>query len=381
MRSIKAVKGLNNHIVAILLLLFFISEAFSKYAIYFEGGKLAIPRFIKIAVFVLLIIGLLKHFKSVIAPLILAAIFCFGQIFLIDGFKTEVMVSGAKLLFPIFLFIYFNKHPIQKRHRKFLFQTFEYLLIFNGILIFIGLIWKVHLFESYPYGRFGYNGLFITSGTSSYVYAIAIFYFLLKLKKDFLRNWKTIFVIVCAILTGTKILYIALVASLLIYLTHFVNFNRNHRRILFFGICAIFGLIAYFFFFHYGIFNQIRKEQGLLSSILSYRDDLLMDQTLPFIRENWTWPNYLFGGISDLAARSQMGFIDVFFFWGILGGLFYLYVFYKTLVTFRVGKSVLYILLILVLIVFLAGNFFENASVAIYLLILKETIISNDDKI
>lgn len=379
MGSSKTLKILNSHLVTILLLLFFVSEAFSKHAIYYEGSKLDIPRIIKFVVFLLIIIGLAKHLKSLIGPLVLAAIFCVGQIFLMDGFKMEILVSFAKLLFPIFLFIYFNEHPISERNQKFLFQAFKYLLIFNGLLILIGFVGKVHLFKSYPYGgRFGYNGLFITSATSSYVYAIAIFYFLLKLKKDFLRNWKTYFIIVCAILTGTKILYIAIVSALLIYFMHFVNFNRSYRRIFLFGIIAAVALLIYFFFFQYGIFNEIRQEKGLVSSIFSFRDDLLIEQTIPFIQENWSWANYLFGGISDLSLRSQLGFFDIFLFWGIFGGLFYLYVFYKTFVTFPVDKSVLYILLSLVLMVFLAGNFFENASVAIYLLILKEIFTKNE---
>lgn len=373
----KILQKANSHLVTFLLLLFLTSEAFSKYFIYYEDGKSDIPRFIKTSVFSFLFIVLLKHFKSIIAPLIVVLMFFVGQYFLVDGLKMEVLTSGAKLLFPIFLFIYFNQYPLKEHQRKYLFLAFEYLLILNGILIFIGLLLKIHLFESYPWGRFGYNGIFITSATSSYVYAIAIFYFLVKLKKDFLKNWKTIFVIVCAIFTGTKILYLAVFASLLIYLAYYVNFNKKQRRLVIFGIIALFSLLAYFFFFKFGIFNQIRNEQGLVSSILSFRDDLLMDEMVPFIQENWSWHNYLFGGISDLASRSQMGFFDIFFFLGILGGLLYLYVFYSTFVTFQVKKSVLYILLSLALMVFLAGNFFENASVAIYLLILKEVLIDH----
>src|SRR5690554_4551154 len=223
---------------------------------------------------------------------------------------------------------------------------------------------------------FPYTTLFrSTSATSSYVYAVAIFYFLLKLKRNFLKSWKTYFVIACTIFTGTKILYIALIASLFIYLICFVNFSKQQRKLIFFVIMSACAAIAYFFFFEFGIFNQIRQNEGLLSAILSYRDDLFMEQTLPFIKENWSWANYLFGGISELSVRSQMGFIDVFVFWGILGGLYYLYTFYKTFVTFPIDKNVVYILLSLGLMVFLAGNFFENASVAIYLVILKEKLI------
>lgn len=364
-----------HHLMAIMLLLFFVSEAISKYGIRVEGGKSDIPRYIKFAVYIVLTFGLWRKTKSLIAPLVLAVIFCVGQIFLAHGFNLEVVVSFSKLLFPIFLLIYFNHYPIGENERKSLFQVFEALLILNGVFIFVGFIWEIPMFRSYFGERFGYNGLFITSATSSYVYAVAIFYFLLKLKRDFLKSWKTYFVIACAIFTGTKILYIALIASLFIYLICFVNFSKQQRKLIFFVIMAACAAIAYFFFFEFGIFNQIRQNEGLLSAILSYRDDLFMEQTLPFIKENWSWANYLFGGISELSVRSQMGFIDVFLFWGILGGLYYLFTFYKSFVTFIIDKSGIYIILSLGLMVFLAGNFFENASIAIYLLILKEKLL------
>ena len=70
-----------------------------------------------------------------------------------------------------------------------------------------------------------------------------------------------------------------------------------------------------------------------------------------------------------------MGFVDVFLFWGILGGIIYLFAFYKNFVPKSLVKNANYIILILSLMVFLAGNFFENASVAIYLLVLKEILM------
>ena len=64
-------------------------------------------------------------------------------------------------------------------------------------------------------------------------------------------------------------------------------------------------------------------------------------------------------------------------FLGILGGSFYLYVFYTTYVTVSLTKWLFYFMVIFAIIVCLAGNFFENASVAIYLLIFKEQLIEN----
>lgn len=365
----------------ILLIVFYFSEGYNKFFLDFFNEKSDIQRFVKFFVLIFLVIAIIKPLKNLILPALLLIVFCLGQFFLATGFNREIVVSFSKLLFPIFLFIYFNKYPLTEKSQNLLFCTFEYLLIFNGILIFLGLIFKIWLFNSYGGGRWGFNGLFINTSTSSYIYAIALFYFLLNLKGAFLKNWKSLFIIICCLLTGTKIVYIALFGSILVYLLCYTNLKRKQRNAVIGSILVGSVLLGYIFFFRFGIFNEIRQEQGLISAILSYRDDLLIGETLPYIQDNWKWSNYLFGGISDLATRSQMGFIDIFLFWGIIGGILYLYTFYKTFVPKTLVKNAVYIILTLALMVFLAGNFFENASVAIYLLILKEALNRDREKV
>lgn len=360
---------------AFLLLLFFITEAFSKFAMVYLDGKSDIQRYVKLIVLVIFVFGIIKPLKNLLLPALLFGVFCLGQLFLEKSFNQEVIVGFSKLLFPIILFTFFIKHPVTEKSKSLLFKVFEYLMIFNGLLILIGLIFEIPLFNSYRFGRWGYNGLLINTSTSSYIYAIALFYFLISLKHSFLKNWKSLFIIVSCLLTGTKIVYIALLGSLFVYIFYYTNLNRKHRSVLLITLLSIFSVLGYILFFHWGIFNEIRQEQGLVSAILSYRDDLLIEQTIPFIQQNWQWPNYIFGGINNLALRSQMGFVDVFLFWGILGGIIYLFAFYKNFVPKSLVKNANYIILILSLMVFLAGNFFENASVAIYLLVLKEILM------
>src|SRR5690606_3298016 len=112
-------------------------------------------------------------------------------------------------------------------------------------------------------------------------------------------------------------------------------------------------------------------NEGFLTSLLSTRNKAFMEETLPFIQQQWSWLNYLVGGISDLETRSQMGIVDVFYFWGIAGGSLYLYMYYKSFVTFKLNKVVLSLMITLFGLISLSGNFFENASVAIYMLVLR----------
>src|SRR5690554_813301 len=130
MQKSRAIKVIDKNLALLLLLFFYISEAYSKYGMYFDGEKSDIPRIIKLVVLLVLGLGVIRHFRSLLGLLILAFVFCLGQLFLPNGFNTEIVVSFSKLLFPIVLFIYFNKHPLQENSKKTLFRAFEYLLIF-----------------------------------------------------------------------------------------------------------------------------------------------------------------------------------------------------------------------------------------------------------
>lgn len=364
------------NLAAIFLIFFYFSEAISKFSIVYLDGKSNLPRAIKFLVLLFLLLKIIKPIRNFILPVLLFVFFIIGQLFIDNGFSVEIIVGFSKFLFPIFLFFYFNKYTQDQITRRLFFQTFEWLITINGVLIFLGFFLGQELFQTYEGPRFGYNGLFITSATSSYVYTIALFYFLVKLKDIFFKNWKVWFVIACCLLVGTKALYIALFGVVLIFLFYFSNLKKVHRK-LFLSILILFSLTSiYFLFFQYGRFNEIRLEKGLFSSIFSFRDDLLLKETIPYIQINWKWPNYLFGGISDLSTRAQMGFIDVFYFWGIVGGTFYLYTFFKSYINFDLNNWKIFLLVILGVIIFLAGNFFENASVAIYLLIFKERLFN-----
>lgn len=367
------------NLAVILLLVFFVSEAYSKYEIFFFGSTSVIPRSIKFAVLMFLGLAILiKKPKQLLLPLLLFFFFILGQWTIDDGFNTEIVVSFSKFLFPVLLFFYFTGRVADFSARQFLFKTFEILIIANSFLIIAGLIFDITLFKTYLYSRFGYNGLFISSSTGSYVYCLALFFFLIKHKAGFLKSWTVWLMVLACIIMGTKAVYLTLLLTFFLFLIYYAKISELSKKTVLLGLSAIAMVVAYFFFFHFGIFNEIRQDKGLLTAIFSLRDELLLERTLPFIESQWSWPNYLFGGISNLLSRSQIGIIDVFYFWGLVGGLFFLYLFYKSYFVFPVKDAALWFFLIFGFIVFLAGNFFENASVAIYLLVLREKILKNN---
>ncbi|MCR9182168.1 MAG: hypothetical protein NXH73_04515 [Flavobacteriaceae bacterium] len=240
--------------------------------------------------------------------------------------------------------------------------------MFNSILIFIGVIFSIKLFNTYQGDRFGFNGMFAAVSNGSYAYIITLLYFLLSYKDKVFKNWKFILIFISCFFIGTKAVYLAM-ALTLAYIV--VAAKIPHKKTIL-SLGAIVSLAAaYYFFFHYGIFNSIRQSDGLISALLSYRDELFLERTLPYIQENWSWVNYLFGGVSDFDLRSQMEFIDVFFFWGLLGGAFYLFIFYKLFLPFKLSRTGIFFIAFLAFIVLLAGNFFAYSFVAMFLMVLK----------
>ncbi len=308
----------NRYLLSALLLLFFISEAYGKITIIYFQDKSEIAKYIKLVVLIFFAVALIQEKKDLFKITLLCCFIGIGQFFLKDGFSLDILTSYVKLLFPLLLFFYFNHHKNDVKTRALGFKMFEIVLLINCCLILIGFVFDINLFSTYRGSRFGFNGLLITSATGSYFYAIALFYLLVKYKRQFFKKPLVLLAVACAFLLGTKVGYIAILAVVISFLIHFISIKKKKAALLILAIASVSALAGYVFFFKFGLFNKIRVEDGLISSILSYRDDLLVETTLPYIQEYWGPIHYIFGGITALHIRSQLGFVDVFLYWGIL---------------------------------------------------------------
>ena len=374
-------KVLIENIWAIFLVLFFITEAIGK-IYYLSGGTTNSQKLIKLIVVILISYNLIINYKkkfNLFSILLLIICFILGQSIITKGFNSDIISLFVKYLFPILLFFYFNNRPIKNHNLKHLFKVYELIIIINSILVLVGFLFKSPIFETYKMTRFGYNGLLRTSSTSTYFYIISLFYFLFKYKAQFFTKWKSLFVFIVCFFVGTKSIYLGLASILLAFL--FIKFKKTKQR-YFVSILLLIGLsvLGYLLFFEFGDFNRIREKHGLLSSILSYRDQLFINKTLPNINENWNFLNYLIGGLNNINDRSQLDFIDIFHFWGIIGGVFYLFTYYKAYITFNLKYINLYFLVFLVFIIFFSGNFFVYATIPIYLLIIREKILQTNNE-
>lgn len=354
-------------------MLFFSTESISKVYKYYFNVDLEIQKFTKLIVLCYLVFSLFKA-KDIKAKYLIFAVFSsfiLGQLFTKSPFEFSIIVFFLKYIFPLLLLFYFKEKPLHQKHKNKLFKIFEKVIAFNTIFVFLGFIFSISFFKTYNGDRFGYNGFLVNSSTSSYIYVISLFYFLNAYKQKLFFKPIGVFILIGSLLIGTKTIYFSLFIIILYYL---IVFTKKKQEIVLVSI----GLIAliifgYLSFFQFGIFNRIRVSDGFLTTFLSYRNYSFINDTLPYIQMNWGAVNYLFGGVNDFSLKSEMGFIDLIFFFGILGAIIYIYSYLKAFLNFKIEKIPALFLLVLISIIFIAGNFFTYSNVVIYLLIIRES--------
>jgi hypothetical protein len=104
--------------------------------------------------------------------------------------------------------------------------------------------------------------------------------------------------------------------------------------------------------------KYVYKEYGLVSTIFSLRDNLLIN-ALNYIEKYWSCLNYLFGGIDYSNIRSEFGVFDLFLAFGVLGLVLYSY-FLNAFFFKGQEKIVLYLMFSLLIIEALSGGLFTN---------------------
>ena len=373
--SLGSLGPLLGYLLPIMLVVVYLAEAFSKIQELETLQYSELPRYIKALVVLPFCYLLIRNSarKMLLWILVPCIIFVLGQLTLSCGFGNNAILNAGRYLFPIVVLGAFAGNVRKHMDLGLLFRTFEWLMVFNTALILVGFIFGVEIFETYNLRRFGYNGLIMTSSASTYIYTISIFYFLIKFRERAYRNWMFIAMLIGSFLVGTKSLYLVL-AVVFGYMI-WMHLKGGARYVFLSAFILIAAAGGYYVFYSYDIFRDMIQESGLWSAILSGRDELFLRDTLPFIQENWKFTNYLFGGVCDFSTRSEMGFVDMFYFWGILGSLWYLWVYYRSFMTFQFTLTIAVFTGLLLIIVSMAGNFFIYTSLPLFLLIFRERVM------
>ena len=368
------------YILPVLILLFYVLEGVSKYYLISDNTKIEITRYLRLLIFIYVFIYFVykRKYTFFIVPIILFLFFLMGQYAMsFSYFNFELIIVFSKYLFVLFL-LEFSYEYFKNNNNKFLFKAFDLIIIINSILIILGVLFKIRLFKTYSGERFGYDGLFITSATATYFYMIALFYVFVNYFKSKPNYTLSSLVIIAVFIIGTKAIYLF---SALLIVFYFIYYRSSKNLLKSIVISILFlSTIAISLLVFVPSFLEINNTYGLLSAVLSYRDLLFIDKSLPFIRYNWHMLNYLLGGQGFINDRTQMGFLDLFVFFGVFGSAIYLFIYYKVLFKNTLNINSIFIIISFGIVIFLGGNFFYSATITFYLIILQQILYDFSDK-
>ena len=344
-------------------------------------------------VFIIISIPFMIYYKRKIATnflkkKVLLVMFILFLFFLIGHISISKDVSFSSvynnfeyfakyLFFPFLLFLFLNIREDEKVINELL-KIFEFFFFVNLLAIIVGFYFEIRVFQTYYFGtRFGYKGIYSNSGQTSIFFILMIFYYIHKLLFQNFNKWtlaKLLLIISVSFLIGTKRIYLFIPILTLYYLF----FLKGIRKLITLKIFAVYLVISFVFFDKikliagktYSLFYEIYEQNGFFSSFTSYRSNLIQEIVSERVVEKWGFLNYFFGGLDFSKGRSEMGFIDLFLFFGVIGLISYLF-FYKIILEFKFSHHFYwFFVLSLILIVFIADAFIldTNAPMLLFLI-------------
>jgi hypothetical protein len=251
-------------------------------------------------------------------------------------------------------------------------NIFIFVGFINGLFILIGSFFEFEILRSYySTGRFGYDGLFLYTSGTSYIYVLLIITVYYEYIKKKTKPFLIFYFIIVSLFIGTKAIWLLIILLAIVHLL----FNKRVivRNISILGL-LLSSLIGVFFYkylvniivnsFSFG--QNLYAKHGFLSVLTSTRD-LLLKKAFIYIQENWTPINYFIGGIDLYKYGVEFEFVDIFLFFGLIGLVVYLF-FIKRVFFYNnyIEKYKILLFIVLMLIIALAGNFFMNIISSIF---------------
>lgn len=331
---------LKKNIFLILYLLIIVSDFYMKLNnIYDFTLKSRYSGFIKLLFEFFLMYCLIKNgVQKRYIYLVLGLIICFliGQCFFVtnsifDGVFFNEVLSGDiyhlnKYLY-IILFVSILKNMANKIDiASGIIKLLTLILLINSAFIILGFCFDINLFKSFPgSARFGYSGLFSKSGEGVLLYLLfSILFYTRYLKGSSI--FPVVYFVLIALLSGKKI---ALLILPLFYIVHFCMYSNFRIIYRLLGVSIIVLIIFFkkliieFLLFHFPFWQKLFQDKGIWTVIFSTRN-LNFQKTFTFIKEYWSPVNYFFGGIDYYSMRIELDPIDLFVFFGLIGGVSYL---------------------------------------------------------
>lgn len=361
----------------------------------FIGTRLITPQdgaiFIQVAkgikLLVVVVMSAVLIQRKIVQPLygvlVLGGIALVGQLVLqsngatiawMELLRMGMLYGGGIVMAFFFQSLYLSCTP---RAFTFVLRLTQGVIFAVCLSILLGLIFEITLFKTYRGGlRFGYTGLLHKSVAATYFFIVSIclsYYYTYLLKKW--SPWFFYLVLGCSFLVGTKGIYLF---NGLLFL--FICWTQQwYKKKSFYGSIVLVGLGIILLGYSvigqnnnpFQVFYSIYKEHGLLSTLMSFRNEILVTKGTVYL-EKWEVWNYLFGGKLPELGLFEMSLFDLYAFFGGFGVIYVLFLYYKSsVIPWSVNKTKEYIrfyyLSILIISIF-AGQLFVNFSSLFFIL-------------
>ena len=282
-----------------------------------------------------------------------------------QGISKNLVYVSRFLYLPVTFLLFYPLMTITRKTSK-IFRLFEVLFFLNCALILLGAIFDIAAFRTYDiFTRYGYMGIYNSNNQASYYFILMIIYYYHQVSEGS-KPYKLIFVVLCALLLGTKKIYLFLP---LLVAYDFFRYRRYKNKWLIISIVAIMGIayllrdnILAFLEKYFNALVVLQEKKGWLSMLSSTRDAYLKKTYENVVVGKWEWYNYIIGGADFYNNRSEMELFDIFFFFGIIGLLVYAW-FIKDMMQYFRNMTYLWVMMaFLLFIAALASGFLVSAN-------------------
>lgn len=303
----------------------------------------------------------------------------------IDINLIEQFIYFNKYFFIFFIFFAVSR-VLEERDLVTRFtRNFIKIYFFNGYLSLLGLIVGIEFFSISPI-RFGYVGLIKAANEASVFYLLGLFVVYYDWNYFKKSKIKLLLVILFCAISGLKAVYLGMVLLLLFHIISRLTLMRFLKisavlvtviSVIVLNVSKLKEIFGYYYYFF--------MKRGFVYMFTGGRNTFIESRVLPFLGK-YTPINYLFGGqnisnVDDFLVMTEMDFVDVFLFFGIINGLFYLYCYKKYIVGVIQNNYFKAVVLIFFFLAFFAGHFFTTSVNPIYIIIVFSYLNYNFEKI
>lgn len=363
--------NLKRHLPAIILVAVFLVVVVNTQLVYYHSAFRPWSFYAKSLLFTsFFVLTFRKEIKTYLWIIVLGICFLIGQFSLVQ-FEIDALKNFGMFIKHIYIFVLFLgfKKLAKEDSLTSLFLALKFIFLFVFASIILGFIFDIPEFRTYGANRFGYGGVLNKSSETTYFIIMAFLFFEIFKQKFKFSYIYLLLCVLCALISGTK----ASLLFLLFFLTYKLfskDFKINKAQIL--TACAsilVIGITAVVFMKStlektFNIFYRLYEREGILSALTSFRSRKFMEAVKVYSHE-WSWLNYLFGGKTGYYLNVEFDFVDLFIFFGIVGTILYLWLYYKIIFKFYLRK---YSILIfgLLTVAALTGQFFYNTNITLF---------------